>query len=681
MKKKKRTVSLLAQERWFKLYPWLHCNALVDGVVCYHCAKAHHSGLLLQGKVEAAFTTKGVGRWKNALETFSAHEKSVTHRQAVSQLRSLSAPTISAQISASAAEEQGIARRILMILVRSARFLLRQGLAQRRNPEEEGNYQQLLRMQAEGDPDLDTWLQKKMNFTSHQCAEDMHKLMAHAILRDITNEARDSGIFSVVVDGTQDVSGLEQESICLRYIDKDLNVHEEFVGVYLQKQTTGEAVAETVQDVLIRLNLPISDLRGQTYDGASNMAGAYNGCQANIRKKNPLALHFKCFAHCINLVLLSAVESDHMVRDAVQDVHEVGKLFKRSGKYSSVFSAVVADHTESPSRATLKPLCPTRWTCRRRSLSAVLENYSDLLTSLAEFGKEKSESASKARRLEKRFMQTETLLGVNIAHEVALQLEGLNEIMQGRQMVITGALEALSVTKKHIQALRTDDHFSSLLNAVVASAKDMDMEPLVLPRPTRPPARYSGCAPAYQPPSVEDKYRQTYFSVMDTVTTELESRFDTTSTSGLSAYTAMTNTLTTAKVDKEQLEKYPEIDCTRLQVQLDMWHTEFGAQCSVFDIRNKLREMEPETRRLFRQVETLLRLMLVCPVSSCEAERSFSALRLVKSRIRSSMGQVLLNNALMCTVHKFRLDKLETKSTASQWVKFNVSRGRVFGNM
>lgn len=30
-------------------------------------------------------------------------------------------------------------------------------------------------------------------------------------------------------------------------------------------------------DVLLRLNLPMSGLRGQTYDGASNMAGKYTG--------------------------------------------------------------------------------------------------------------------------------------------------------------------------------------------------------------------------------------------------------------------------------------------------------------------------------------------------------------------------------------------------------------------
>ncbi|XDV43533.1 hypothetical protein PO909_012000 [Leuciscus waleckii] len=45
------------------------------------------------------------------------------------------------------------------------------------------------------------------------------------------------------MDGTQDVSGVEQESICIRYVDHDLIPHEEFVGLYEVSSTTGNATA------------------------------------------------------------------------------------------------------------------------------------------------------------------------------------------------------------------------------------------------------------------------------------------------------------------------------------------------------------------------------------------------------------------------------------------------------
>lgn len=90
--------------------------------------------------------------------------------------------------------------------------------------------------------------------------------------------------YSVMMNGTRDVSGKEQEAVCFRYLDKDLVPCEEFIGLYEVSLTTGKNLAKVVMDVLQHLNLPITGLRGQAYDGAANMAGKYNGAQAILRK-------------------------------------------------------------------------------------------------------------------------------------------------------------------------------------------------------------------------------------------------------------------------------------------------------------------------------------------------------------------------------------------------------------
>ena len=82
----------------------------------------------------------------------------------------------------------------------------------------------------------------------------------------------------------------------------------------------------------------------------------------------------------------------------------------------------------------------------------------------------------------------------------------------------------------------------------------------------------------------------------------------------------------------------PSSVSSRLRVQLSMLHSEFGAPRSIFDVREKMREMGPATKRLFGQVETLVCLILVCRATSCEAERSFIALHIVKPRMLSCMG-------------------------------------------
>ena len=116
----------------------------------------------------------------------------------------------------------------------------------------------------------------------------------------------------------QDVSGHEQESICLRYVNSDLHLHEDFVGQYQIPSTTSEAIAGMVFDVLTRFGLSISNLRARTYDGAANMSGHYTGCQERVREWQPLAIYFHCASHISNLVMQNAVISCPLVRNDIR---------------------------------------------------------------------------------------------------------------------------------------------------------------------------------------------------------------------------------------------------------------------------------------------------------------------------------------------------------------------------
>ena len=53
--------------------------------------------------------------------------------------------------------------------------------------------------------------------------------------------------------------------------------------------------------VLSRYNLLTENLRGQGYDGASNMRGEWNRLQALFLKDCPYAYYIHCFAHRLQL--------------------------------------------------------------------------------------------------------------------------------------------------------------------------------------------------------------------------------------------------------------------------------------------------------------------------------------------------------------------------------------------
>jgi hypothetical protein len=57
--------------------------------------------------------------------------------------------------------------------------------------------------------------------------------------------------------------------------------------------------------VLSDHGLVVAKLRGQGYDGASNMRAEFNGLQKLIQDENPYAFYIHCFAHELQLVLVA----------------------------------------------------------------------------------------------------------------------------------------------------------------------------------------------------------------------------------------------------------------------------------------------------------------------------------------------------------------------------------------
>ena len=101
-----------------------------------------------------------------------------------------------------------------------------------------------------------------------------------------------------------------------------------------------------------------------------------------------------------------------------------------------------------------------------------------------------------------------------------------------------------------------------------------------------------------------------------------------------------------------ECEQYPEIDINSLNVKLSMFRSKHKYN-SIADVRKFFKDMTQEVRSFFDEVQTLLRILLVNPPSSCSAERSFSSL---KTWLRSTMTQKRLNSVALCHIHQEILD-------------------------
>ena len=98
-------------------------------------------------------------------------------------------------------------------------------------------------------------------------------------------------------DEYPDASNKQQLSICVGWIDDSLNPHEDFLGFYEFPNMASDTIASAIKDSLTSFNLPLSDLRGQTCDNASNMVGKRSGVAAQIKIVQPKAIETHCHGH------------------------------------------------------------------------------------------------------------------------------------------------------------------------------------------------------------------------------------------------------------------------------------------------------------------------------------------------------------------------------------------------
>jgi hypothetical protein len=478
-----------------------------------------------------------------------------------------------------------------------------------------------------------------VDFTSGTRQNEILEMFSHAIVNHICDEVRKAGMFSIIVDGTHDVSGTEQQSMCIRYVDEELKPIEAFLGLYESPDTTGQTIASCVFDVLTRLQLPLNNLRGQTFDGTSNMSGSYKGCQAIIRQRPPLALYTHCGSHCSNLVAEKVCSLGPLLRNSIQVVQETGAVFSASIKVRTAFLEI-SQVTDSNIKK-IKPLCPTRWLVRVSAIKNILDQYRNVLQTVEEIGASSASVAARANGLASQLRRGSTVLGLHMALKVLNPLEELNCSLQSRSMTVAGMLLGVEEVINHLEGMRCEIEFAALLEPVNVAITAFELEPITVPRQRSPPARFTGDAEAYQATSVSTHHCPHFFEAVDTAVNGLKDRF--TESSGLQQYSKLESILLSGVVVEDAIKQYPEINIQDLQLELAMFNRKHVIN-KVSEAVNIFGEMVPEVRTMYNNIEVLVQLLLVCPASSAEAERSFSSLRRLKTWLRSTMTERRLNS-------------------------------------
>ncbi|OIV97197.1 hypothetical protein TanjilG_28948 [Lupinus angustifolius] len=285
------------QSTWLKMFPsWLEYSIVNDAAYCLPCYLFSNKPSAQAGS--DVFTRKGFRAWKkvNAGKNcaFLIHLGGSPHNNAIKACFDLlnQSGHIRNIFNVQSSDQIKQNRLRLRSSIDSIRWLTFQACAFRGHDEtpqskNRGNFLELIKLLASYNDELAKVVLENApynsKYTSHIIQKEIMHIMSSKVRRYIRDEIGDSK-FCIVIDESCDESQREQMAIVLRFVDKNGYIQERFFDIVHVKDTTSITLKKAICGVLSQHNLDVSNIRGQGYDGASNMRGEWNGLQALFLK-------------------------------------------------------------------------------------------------------------------------------------------------------------------------------------------------------------------------------------------------------------------------------------------------------------------------------------------------------------------------------------------------------------
>uniref|UniRef100_J3MW72 DUF4371 domain-containing protein n=1 Tax=Oryza brachyantha TaxID=4533 RepID=J3MW72_ORYBR len=114
-------------------------------------------------------------------------------------------------------------------------------------------------------PSLGTSNRDKIDYESHRCPL-WFVVIVNSIIEEIGGD-----VFCLMVDESADVSDKEQMAVVLRYVDQHGVLKERLIAVIHVNETTALCLKSNIDKLFTKYKLSWKQVRGQGYDGASNM--------------------------------------------------------------------------------------------------------------------------------------------------------------------------------------------------------------------------------------------------------------------------------------------------------------------------------------------------------------------------------------------------------------------------
>lgn len=668
---------------WFHQYSWLEYSIKKDAAFCFPCRQFGISSIG-RGRPEKAFTVHGFRDWKHATGnkgSLIAHNNSFSHKQSVvawEQYRATSSSgTVVEQLGSNRSEMIKKNRHYFQAICDLILTCCRQDIALRGHREtnessNRGNFLEFLLLISRYDPIVDDRLRRGPGnalYISHNIQNTIINIMASLVRRTICTSIQKAGYFSLLVDETKDLSKNEQMSFCLRFIDPDsCEIVERFLTFVSAPCLTAEHLSQYIVDTLAQHCINLSSMVSQGYDGAAVMSGSVSGVQKRIRDLVPHAVYIHCHAHCLNLVLVDCVKSLPQASEFFSLIQSL-YVFMSASKAHVIY--VQQQHQLHPEKQPreLQRLSDTRWACRYASLDSICSTFDCILSTLEVIG----DSNDKAKAIEAvglyhHIHNFPFLSCLVIFTRIMGMTKLLSDQLQSSSLDLASATDLVVSTIQSLKELRSDNKWSGTFKYItdVATKYSIEVESDTGQgrggRGRSKRRRQSALSEDYivdstigQRDSLNTSERlkvDIYFPVIDSMLSEMERRFSSIHLGIMKAIQACTPT-------SSHFLEVTELREMALFYGLkdDQLATECQLAVSTLSGKNLSSSMEVyqhilKLQTAFPTLTKLLQIALTLAVSSAQCERSFSALKRIKTYLRTTMTDQRLSDVSILSIER-----------------------------
>ena len=666
--------------RYLRKYNWLAYSRQENGAYCLPCVLFARSTDARKSKgvfVEAAFTN-----FKKLYESCDYHASREYHKDAVAAcdvfvgVRSGRRESVAAQLSQELRDTILKNRQTLRSIVETIILCGRQSIALRGHRDSatdlegegalsnHGNFWALLKFRmAAGDTHLRDHLQRaarNATYTSPDTQNQLINILGDHIRDKILRKVRTSLCYTVIADEVTDCSNKEQLSLVLRYVDPETSFIREDLVTFLEcdSGTTGEALADLILG-FVKNHLNPLKMRGQAYDGASNMSGKRNGTAARISSSYPLALYTHCVSHSLNLAVVASFE-EVSVRNMMGVVNRLSVFFFAHPKRQKKLEEAIHS-TQPESKVTkLKDLCRTRWIERIDALNRFKCLHSSNVAcfeSIAAEGSHKwsPESLTDAHTLLLAITTTDFISALVITNECLHYFLGLTRSLQQEAV---SEVDTLTSSLKQVRE-NVDSHHDEWFETVSEMCSSVGTTPS-MPR-TCGRQRHRANIPASTP---SEYFKRTItVPILDHFLVELDRRFSShqkTAIQGLYLVPSILVTTDLQTVSEAVIEtgEFYAVDLpnlSSLKSEVHTWYTKWKTEEDDHGssaLPSSLSSTLPKISGFYPNIRALATVLCTLPVTSCSAERSFSGLKRIKTVVRSSMGNERLSSLTLLHMHQ-----------------------------